>query len=313
MNSLIPSVEEMKQIIMESVKEKSIEELQLIIQSFKEQDYKSCKLALKEIQQYQKQETERVAKITKEQIEQRLKNTFENIDQKVLNSVYAASQIYNEPLKACVYFIQNELTGQIKIGMASDIEKRFKQIKTAFSHIGMPAKLKLIAVIMTYPQYIKKIENEMHQLYAIKRICGEWFDVSVDEIQRDLLMTDSVEYIDDVLVNYMDYEAYHLENISKNYNIPLETLLDEKFDGDVLRFLITGKYSQTNKLKLIDDIVSHHGVGFYEASPVLENNEVKIYAQGIKSTISDTMYSIQDIKIEALNKEYLSKIFKRIA
>lgn len=311
MSNLIP-IERVKTAIREAVKNKTVDELEDVLKSLRAEDQEIYKVACGQILEECRQENIRLSAIIKENTEKRLKSIFEGMDQKVLNAVYAASQIYDLPLRSCVYFIQNVSTEQIKIGMAIDLEKRFHQIKTAFKHIGMPEKLKLIAVVMSYPKYLSKIEKEFHQLFKAQRAYGEWFSIKVEDVYESLQYTDSMEYIEDVLVNYMDYESFHLENIAKDYDVPIETINETREINSTIRFIKTGLFTKTNKLKLIEDSVSKHNVGFYETMFVVDGEEFKIHSQGIRPRDIDTWYCIQDIKTMALNRDYLSGMFKRI-
>ena len=113
MTSLIP-IEQIKKIIKEAVESKTVNELENVLKSLKAEDQEAYKLACEEMLDEYRKENAKLSAIVKENTQNRLKNIFEGMNQKVLNAVYAASQIYDLPLRSCVYFIQNESTEQIK-------------------------------------------------------------------------------------------------------------------------------------------------------------------------------------------------------
>ena len=82
--------------------------------------------------------------------------------------------------------------------------------------------------------------------------------------------------------------------------------------NDTMRFIKTGICTKYNKLKLIEDSVSKHNVGFYDTMFVMDDGEFKIHAQGIRPEGIDNWYCVQDIKSMALNRDYLSEMFKKI-
>lgn len=81
------------------------------------------------------------------------------------------------PKNACgyVYLIQSA-SGQCKIGLSKNVEKRFK----ALSH-SSPVKLELIHSI--YTEDMTDTESMLHELFSSKRVKGEWFELSPDDIE----------------------------------------------------------------------------------------------------------------------------------
>ena len=73
-----------------------------------------------------------------------------------------------------VYFIFNSLTKNFKIGKTKSIERRLKQLQT-----GNEIKLEVTRQI----EYENpEIEKYLHEYYADRRLHGEWFDVTLEEI-----------------------------------------------------------------------------------------------------------------------------------
>jgi hypothetical protein len=74
-----------------------------------------------------------------------------------------------------VYFIQEEITGTVKIGHTKiSIMRRLKSLQTA-----NPAKLRLISYIENAG---KDVENDLHIQFKSKRIKGEWFSLSFADL-----------------------------------------------------------------------------------------------------------------------------------
>jgi hypothetical protein len=69
--------------------------------------------------------------------------------------------------KRSVYFVQESLVGAIKIGVASDVERRLKIIQT-----DCPGTLTLLAVM---PGVTNAVEPELHLMFSRFHIRGEWF------------------------------------------------------------------------------------------------------------------------------------------
>ena len=65
-------------------------------------------------------------------------------------------------------------SGLWKIGIASNPDKRFKQLKT-----GNPTIRMLFNIPVEYPSIV---ELELHTKYEEKRITGDWFDLSAEDL-----------------------------------------------------------------------------------------------------------------------------------
>jgi len=74
-----------------------------------------------------------------------------------------------------VYLIRAE-NGLVKIGKTHDVEARLQALD-----IGSPVGLELIFVIET--PYADEIEQKLHGIYEQKRVKGEWFSLSEDDVQ----------------------------------------------------------------------------------------------------------------------------------
>lgn len=71
-----------------------------------------------------------------------------------------------------VYFIEGRDTGNIKIGLSGDVDRRFRQLCNASSE-----PLELIGYI---PRAGRAVERRFHDRFAKQRMHGEWFSYSLD-------------------------------------------------------------------------------------------------------------------------------------
>lgn len=64
-----------------------------------------------------------------------------------------------------------------KVGYSGDPESRLKKLQT-----GNPEQLLVHYTFPVDPAYAFKLEQYFHRLYNHRRVKGEWFDMSVDEV-----------------------------------------------------------------------------------------------------------------------------------
>lgn len=66
-----------------------------------------------------------------------------------------------------VYLLRDKFTGLAKIGWARDVERRAKSLQT-----GHPNPLQVTACVAGS----RRVEADIHRLFADRRVRGEWFD-----------------------------------------------------------------------------------------------------------------------------------------
>ena len=77
-----------------------------------------------------------------------------------------------------VYFIQNSRLGHIKIGVANDVEKRLSSLQNANS-----VRLNVIKIVLCDSRKEAfLLEEKLHFLFKENRLMGEWFDISVSDV-----------------------------------------------------------------------------------------------------------------------------------
>lgn len=80
-----------------------------------------------------------------------------------------------KPTNGFVYFIQDTVTGHIKIGKSKNPKARLSQLQTSTVN-----ELKLLHIIEC--EDMDEIETALHKRFEDKHIRGEWFSVSIEEI-----------------------------------------------------------------------------------------------------------------------------------
>lgn len=82
-----------------------------------------------------------------------------------------------------IYFIKNDTTGLIKIGMTTDPHQRILAIKTTLNTAtGIDNKLRYIGIIRMTSTNMRDFEKTLNKKYTLYRKNGEWFDLSEEHI-----------------------------------------------------------------------------------------------------------------------------------
>jgi hypothetical protein len=90
---------------------------------------------------------------------------------------YGTEMLLNESgeIASCVYCVQGECGGPIKIGCSADITQRFLQLQ-----VKCQEKLKVLLVI---PGDFAK-EASLHKRFSEHRLHGEWFNPAPEILER---------------------------------------------------------------------------------------------------------------------------------
>ncbi len=79
-----------------------------------------------------------------------------------------------------IYFILNEDSQAIKIGLAKDVEKRIETLQTS-----NPVKLELIKSIQVKSKKeAQGLEKQLHEKFSELRIIGEWFSAKTELLEH---------------------------------------------------------------------------------------------------------------------------------
>lgn len=92
--------------------------------------------------------------------------------------------------KGCVYFFKHIGLEPVKIGYSASPspEKRFSQFKTY-----APFGAELLGFIIC--DNAKELESKLHQKYSNKRLDGEWFLISIKDINNEIETNTSKEIV----------------------------------------------------------------------------------------------------------------------
>jgi len=102
---------------------------------------------------------------------------------------YALSGLYGENMY--VYFIRAGKAGPIKIGIASDVERRIADMQTGNAYI--------LESILTIPCksriHAQSVENSLHAFFRKQRIRGEWFtgNINIKKVEKRLIELMAIE------------------------------------------------------------------------------------------------------------------------
>jgi len=82
---------------------------------------------------------------------------------------------YPELYSPCVYIVSSQ--GLYKIGRTSQLAKRMSSLSRS---VGVPVNL----VHVVYDGVNGEVECALHSMFSNKRVMGEWFDLSRDDIEK---------------------------------------------------------------------------------------------------------------------------------
>lgn len=137
-----------------------------------------------------REELELVANIAIEAADNCNKTLESYCDQ--INYAYLIKRLAEDELgnTNMVYFLKNLDTNLIKIGKTRNIKQRMTEIRNASLQAGYePSRYQLIGVIYVpfrdnHSFNYTELERELHEKFKDKRVLGEWFKLSTEEVYR---------------------------------------------------------------------------------------------------------------------------------
>lgn len=248
------------------------------------------------------------------------KRVFKTVGKRALGEIYEISKCLNLPLESGVYFLRNESTGLLKIGCAKDIQKRVTQIASAFNFVGYDDKLSLEAIHLCFEPHLSISESFFHKEFSKKRVRGEWFDISNEELKEYFMLCDFLgDYIGNTLVSISEYETMNFQGIEKDFSIKTQELLYEKLKDvpgafGVEKIFMSGV---KNKCYKIIRAVERNGVGIKavqleEKDPSVEFGEINMVSVGIRYRDSVKEYDFQSLKAEKYNAAKIAELVSGI-
>ena len=141
----------------------------------------------------------------------------------------------------CIYVILNTENGRIKIGMSSNVSKRFEALKYSGG-----CKLELLYnTLPVVNAYI--FESRLHKIFSEYRYIGEWFTVD---------FTTAIDMIKKLTVDYeicgvceMFRSGVNPSNIAKEYNVSRSCIVNHlAVRGFKPRFSLNDKIMENEKI-----------------------------------------------------------------
>lgn len=155
--------------------------------------------------------------------------------------------------KGCVYFFKHIGLTPIKIGFSNSESplKRFEQFKTY-----APYGSELIGFIIT--NEAKKLETLLHLKFSNKRLKGEWFELSMDEVKSNIDLYTGIEQANDMndfIISYAKTKEISSEFYTNEFKLTADSEYKElKVIGKKELFKIVGekKYNDFINAKVSD-------------------------------------------------------------
>jgi hypothetical protein len=176
--------------------------------------------------------------------------------------------------KGCVYFMKHKGLSPIKIGFTTSETPigRFNDM-----NIFSPYGCEILGYIVS--ENPNKLENEIHKLYSNKKIKGEWYELSLDDVNF-LIKKYNPE---DELRKQSEFYEQYINFIEKEKTIK-EVIKNSEFD--VYNFKNTAKrefilfrqdYTKNNKIN-ISKVAKRYNVSrvtIYRWIDIIKNNELQ--------------------------------------
>tara|TARA_R110000765_G_C18884416_1_gene602416 strand:- start:413 stop:949 length:537 start_codon:yes stop_codon:yes gene_type:complete len=175
--------------------------------------------------------------------------------------------IEEEEEKQCVYFFRHVGLNPVKIGYSSNSTplSRFDTFRTY-----APFGAELLGFIET--KEAKILESDLHKKYSDKRLKGEWFNISAEEVEC-LIVHYSTETILIEKSNFQIAYAKSLEPVEFCENFNPDIMLDNENIHETLKRLLSSGdiYSKTKLAKEVG--VSRNTI--YKYIKKIKDEEIK--------------------------------------
>lgn len=179
-----------------------------------------------------------------------------------------------------VYFFRETGRPYVKIGMSkNEVQTRFQSFKTY-----APLGAYIVGYIKTSNAFL--LEKELHKKYKDKRLQGEFFNLTDDEVYAEINIHDSkfgevVSFVD-YLVNDLKFDIDYLKSILKNQIVGLNENLES--DNDVLLNFIKNNKGSFFTNKEIQSYLAQNGflITQYKLGVLLSKLSVTKKAKRVK-------------------------------
>jgi hypothetical protein len=147
--------------------------------------------------------------------------------------------IYMDIKRGCVYFFRHIGLTPVKIGYSTNESpiERFNQFKTY-----APYGSEILGFVIL--SNAKEIETLLHQKYANKRLSGEWFEITIEEVQKEVDFYSNVSDIEE----RNNFQIAWAKEINNKKNKIVEDLDKEKKLEEKIRLKIQKEFLQGSKV-----------------------------------------------------------------
>ena len=197
-----------------------------------------------------------------------------------------------------VYFLENKLTGNIKIGCSKDVCRRKRQIESQMKSLGINDGIGFVRLVEVPLPLMLSLEKSFHYLFDKYRVFGEWFNISKEELDEcweemeEALVYPFSDFKDGAVVS--TYYPFSFIGVNKE---ELERSLSIGFgDSDVLDFL---KYSKTKERK-------HRFLGLV-LTENMEETDLKYFFKDLMK-INLKIIKILNETVAIINKLHLERV-----
>ena len=148
-----------------------------------------------------------------------------------------------ENQKGCVYFFRHIGLSPVKIGYSENESpiNRFNQFKTY-----APFGSEILGFIQTYNA--NELESNLHKKFTSKRLLGEWFEITEEEVKKEIDFYSSIEDVKERNEFQIEW-AKKLHNKRNNIQEEINTY-NQKNTNSKIRFIKMYKENpKLNKLR----------------------------------------------------------------
>jgi len=153
--------------------------------------------------------------------------------------------IHMEIQRGCVYFFRHVGLSPVKIGYSENESpmNRFFQFKTY-----APYGSEILGFIMI--SEAKLLESDLHRKYASKRLNGEWFDISEEEVKKEIDFYTNIADIKD-RNEFQIAWALEIQKKKENSKIDYPISKDRVYETFKKRYLSNKNLNKSQECKLI--------------------------------------------------------------
>nr|WP_300889068.1 GIY-YIG nuclease family protein [uncultured Acetatifactor sp.] len=178
-----------------------------------------------------------------------------------------------------VYFIKNDTTGLIKIGMTTNPHDRLSSISSTLkTATGIEHNLRFIGIIYMTSSCMKDYESALHKKYEQYRKYGEWFDISEKEI------------INTYFIDSFNVDGIRLDIEEDNRCIPLN-YINEEVPDDLFRLIVMYQIMDKCKYKHSSLVIENEYVNmmmYYNPKKIIDIIQYGCYKRYIEYILEKT-------------------------